>query len=120
LIGAVIGRDDLPSIAYEERLAALLAAGVGLWDTVASAIRPGSLDTAIREPEHAQLAELVCSLPLLRAVAFNGGTSAKIGRKLLTDAQAQLINLPSSSPAYAAMSFSAKRERWLQLREFLR
>ena len=40
----------------DDRLAALLPAGIGLWDTVASAQRKGSLDAAIREAEHAPLA----------------------------------------------------------------
>jgi hypoxanthine-DNA glycosylase len=116
----VIGREDLPSLDYDDRLAALLAAGVGLWDTVASARRTGSLDAAIREAEHAPLAGLIAILPALRAVAFNGGTSARIGRRLLTGAVLRLLDLPSSSPAYAAMPFAEKRRRWLQLQEFLR
>jgi double-stranded uracil-DNA glycosylase len=120
LTGAVIGRDDLPALDYEERLAALLAAGIGLWDTVASAKRAGSLDAAIREAEHAPLSELVARLPGLRAVAFNGATSARIGRRLLADAPARLVDLPSSSPAHAAMPFAEKRRRWLVLEEFLR
>ena len=120
LTGAVIDREDLPALAYQDRLSTLLAAGIGLWDTVASAVRSGSLDAAIREAEHAPLADLVASLPALRAVAFNGGTAARIGRKLLADAPVSLVDLPSSSPAYAAMSLSAKRERWLALQEFLR
>ena len=55
LAGAVIGREDLGQLAYEERLAALQDAHVGLWDTIASAHRPGSLDAAIREAEPAAL-----------------------------------------------------------------
>jgi hypoxanthine-DNA glycosylase len=116
----VIGRDDLPTLDYDARLAALLAAGVGLWDTIASAVRAGSLDAAIREAEHAPLAELLAMLPRLRAVAFNGGASARIGRRLLAHTPVQLIALPSSSPAYAAMPLAEKRERWLQLQQFLR
>ena len=120
LAGAVIGCEDLPALEYEQRRATLSAAGIGLWDTIASAVRAGSLDAAIREAEHAPLAELVATLPALRAVAFNGGTSARIGRRLLARAPVQLVDLPSSSPAYAAMPYAQKRELWLQLREFLR
>lgn len=120
LAGAVIGHQDLPALDYEPRLLALLAAGVGLWDTIATAVRAGSLDTAIRKVEPAPLARLVTMLPALRAVAFNGGTSARIGRKLLAEAPVRLIDLPSSSPAHAAMSFVAKRERWIELQDFLR
>lgn len=119
LTGAVIGREDLPALDYEARLAALLAAGVGLWDTVASALRSGSLDAAIREAEHAPLIELAAALPRLRAVGFNGKTSARIGRAQLAGTDLALLDLPSSSPAHAAMSFAAKRDRWLELQEFL-
>ena len=102
LIGGVIGR-DLAALPYEDRLAALKAAGVGLWDVVASAERPGSLDAAIRRPEAADLRGLVAGLPVLRAVAFNGGTAARLGRAVLMDPPAgvALIDLPSSSPAHA-------------------
>lgn len=120
LTGAVIRHEDLAALDYDARLVSLLAAGVGLWDTVASAMRRGSLDAAIRDAEHAPLADLIACLPALRAVAFNGGTSARIGRRLLADASLALVDLPSSSPAYAAMTFAAKRERWLGLRQFLR
>ena len=119
LAGAVICRDELPRLDYEARLASLLAAGVGLWDTVASARREGSLDAAIRDAEHAPLADLVATLPRLRAVAFNGGTAARIGRRALAGTALALVDLPSSSPAYAAMPFAAKRERWLDLQRFL-
>lgn len=110
---------DLASLAYEARLELLLAAGIGLWDTVASATREGSLDAAIREAEHAPLAELVATLPRLRAVGFNGKTSAKIGRGQLAGLPLELVDLPSSSPAHASLSFAAKRARWLQLKQFL-
>ncbi len=119
LAGAVIGREDLPSLDYDARLAVLLAAGVGLWDTIASARREGSLDAAIRDAQHAELAELAASLPRLRAVGFNGATSARIGRKLLADSALAFVDLPSSSPAYAAVPFARKRAQWLELQRFL-
>lgn len=119
LAGAVIGHEALATLDYDARRNLLMSAGIGLWDTITSAIRKGSLDAAIREAEHAPLADLVATLPQLRAVAFNGGTSARIGRKLLADAPVQLVDLPSSSPAHAAMSLAGKRERWLILREYL-
>ena len=39
LVGAVIEREDLPALGYEGRLAVLREAGIGLWDTIASALR---------------------------------------------------------------------------------
>lgn len=119
LIGAVIDRDLVP-LDYEARLAALLDAGIGLWDTVAAATRKGSLDSDIRLHEASDLAALAATLPRLKAVAFNGGTSARIGRRQLAEAPGlALIDLPSSSPAYASLPFERKREAWLALRAYL-
>ena len=118
LIGAAIGR-ELHELDYEARLKALREAGVGLWDTVASALRMGSLDAALREVESAGLADLVATLPELRAVGFNGATSARLGRRALGETALALIDLPSSSPAYAAMPFAAKAQSWGRLHEFL-
>jgi hypoxanthine-DNA glycosylase len=119
LIGAAIGR-ELEPLDYEARLAALLDAGVGLWDTVASAERPGSLDADIRLHAASDLAGLAASLPELRAIAFNGATAARIGRRELGAAPAPaLIDLPSSSPAYASLSYQRKRAAWCALSAYL-
>ncbi|MEO0062737.1 MAG: hypothetical protein RLZZ08_1297 [Pseudomonadota bacterium] len=104
---------------YDARLAALIAAKIGLWDVIASATRPGSLDAAIRDAEHNPLAQLVASLPELRAVAFNGAASAKIGMKALAGCGAALVPLPSSSPANASIPLAIKQEKWARLAEFL-
>jgi hypoxanthine-DNA glycosylase len=121
LIGAVAGR-DLAALPYPARLAALIEARIGLWDVIATAERPGSLDAAIRAAEHADLPRLVAGLPELRAVGFNGRTAAKVGRRLLgaRPGGPALIDLPSSSPAYASMPLAEKRARWARLADFLR
>ena len=118
LIGAVIGR-DLVGLEYPKRLEALMEAGVGLWDTVAAATRRGSLDADIRLHAASDIAQLASSLPDLRAIAFNGGASARIGRRQLgADPGLALIDLPSSSPAYT-LAFEAKCQSWMKLRRFL-
>lgn len=119
LAGAVIGRDDLPELAYEARLETLLASGIGLWDTIASAEREGSLDAAIRNARAAALPDLIATLPALRAVAFNGAKSAQIGRRQLGGTPLTLVDLPSSSPANAAIAWPEKLRRWLELQQFL-
>ncbi|MCT2559523.1 DNA-deoxyinosine glycosylase [Tsuneonella sp. YG55] len=118
LVGGAIGR-DLSALEYEARLAALQKARIALWDTVASARRAGSLDSAIREAEHAPLADLVATLPALRAVAFNGRKASAIGRPQLAQSNLALVDLPSSSPAFAAMPLADKERLWAGLADFL-
>lgn len=103
---------------YEARLSTLLAHGVGLWDVIAQAVRPGSLDAAIRDPETNDLLALIDSLPALRAVAFNGGAAAKLGARLVGD-RLPTIALPSSSPAHAARNFEDKARIWSGLNVWL-
>lgn len=105
----------LAPLDYEARLAALLAHGVGLWDVIAEAERPGSLDAAIRNPAANDLLALVETLPALRVVAFNGGKAAKLGGKLIGE-RIQTIALPSSSPAHAARTFEQKAQAWAALK----
>ena len=119
LIGGVVDR-DLVALPYEDRLAALKAAGVGLWDVIASAERAGSLDAAIRSPEAADLRGLIAGLPELRAVAFNGATAARNGRRALAGIDGlTLIDLPSSSPAHAR-PIAEKAAAWAVLKPVLR
>ena len=118
LMSAVVER-DLAVLDYPDRLRALLDAHVGLWDVVESASRSGSLDARIRNHQANRLAGLAGSLPRLAAVAFNGSTAARIGRKQLLDRpDLALIALPSSSPALT-MPLAEKQKRWLELRLWL-
>ena len=118
LAGAVIDR-DLRALPYPERLVTLNDAGIGLWDSIATARRQGSLDSAVRDVSGNDLAGLVEQLPELRAIGFNGATSAKIGRGQLPGCALALIDLPSSSAANASQNLEFKRARWLQLRAYL-
>lgn len=118
LAGAVIGA-DLAALDYQARIDALIHARVGLWDTVASAHRKGSLDSAIRAEQHNPLPGLAAALPDLRAIAFNGRKSAMIGIPMLSGCNVELVTLPSSSPAHAGMSVAEKEQLWLTLRKFL-
>jgi hypoxanthine-DNA glycosylase len=119
LLGAVIGA-DLRAMTYDGRLATLLAHGIGLWDVIAEAGRTGSLDAAIVGAKHNQLLELAETLPNLRAIAFNGGTAARHGRKQLHAAAERfcLVDLPSSSPAHT-VGFESKLQMWRKLSPFV-
>jgi hypoxanthine-DNA glycosylase len=116
LVGTVIG-EELQRFDYPERLERLKANRIGLWDVVAHAQRRGSLDQAIREPGHNPLADYFAGFRDLRAVAFNGGTAAAAGRKLLARLPVTLIDLPSSSPANTR-PFDEKAAAWAGLARY--
>lgn len=111
-------RIALVPLPYEERLSALLGARIGLWDTVGSATRRGSLDGNIRDHCANDLAALAADLPALLAVGFNGGKSASLGMPRLAGSGLALLPLPSSSPAFT-LAFEAKLAEWMKLKAFL-
>ena len=120
LLGQAIG-EDLQPLGYEDRLQHLAERNVGLWDVIASANRRGSLDQAIRKAEHNQIEHLLHDFADLRAIAFNGTTSSRIGRKLIIQPppHVTLIDLPSSSAANTK-PFAEKAIAWAALGQFLR
>lgn len=118
LVGEAIDR-PLAAMDYDERLAALRDAKVGLWDVIRTAERRSSSDSEIRGVEAQDLAALVATLPDLRMIAFNGGKAAAIGRRQLPGLEGvEVVDLPSSSAANTG-GYAAKLERWLRLRAAL-
>jgi len=118
LLGAIVNR-PLADIPYDDKLAALRDARIGLWDVIRSAERQTSSDSLIREAQAHDLAALIAVLPNLRMIAFNGGKAATIGRKQLPQpGEIAVVDLPSSSAAHT-IGFAAKLDRWLVLRDAL-
>ncbi|BBU27062.1 DNA-deoxyinosine glycosylase [Burkholderia sp. THE68] len=110
LVGAAIG-EDLHELAYDHRLARLVAHGIGLWDVLAACEREGSLDTAIRNASPNDFAAFHTRFPKLRKVCFNGKTSGRFAPVLSAAGYATLV-LPSSSAANAILSFDQKLRIW--------
>jgi hypoxanthine-DNA glycosylase len=120
LVGDTIGK-NLVAMDYPGRLNTLLEHHIGLWDVVLEAQRTGSLDSSIRHHASNDLNVLIAALPNLLAIAFNGGTAEKIGMRALgeTANRYRIVRLPSSSPAYAAVSYDEKLSVWQTLRQWL-
>lgn len=104
---------------YVQRLAALNHAGISLWDVLSDCRRPGSLDSAIdRQTEVPNnMAAWFEQMPNLRVVGLNGGAAwQKYQRYMvkpgLHPAHVELVKLPSTSPAYAAMPEQRKAQLW--------
>ncbi|MGE4430476.1 MAG: DNA-deoxyinosine glycosylase [Sphingobium sp.] len=133
LVGGLIGI-DLPALPYEARLDHVKAHGLALWDVVAQAVRPGSLDQHLRSVQSNDLEEFIATLPRLRAIAFNGATASRIGRRQLASrgesgpgesgsgdsgrGRITLIDLPSTSPANT-MALARKAEAWSRLKDYI-
>ena len=103
---------------YQDRCAQLVAHGVALWDVLASAARPGSLDANIRLSTASPngIAAFVKQHAEIRRVVFNGKKAEQLFyRHIDTDglnSSIELRGLPSTSPAHAALSFPEKLAVW--------
>ncbi|WP_326941760.1 DNA-deoxyinosine glycosylase [Actimicrobium sp. GrIS 1.19] len=110
LLAAVL-EQALTTLPYAQRLQVLLDHRIGLWDVIDGCQRNGSLDSAIRNARPNDFALLRQQCPQLHRVCFNGKTSAKFAARFHA-AGFDTITLPSSSPAYAQLSFAQKLVHW--------
>ena len=110
IVGEVIGQ-PLREMAYADRIAAVQAAGIAIWDVFASCSREGSLDSAIRDAVKNDLDGLKKSALAIRRICFNGRMAATRIRELEA-AGFEVVVLPSTSPANAGMRYEEKLARW--------
>jgi hypoxanthine-DNA glycosylase len=107
-------------LSYADRTRRLTAHAVALWDVIASAHRPGSLDSRIDRSTMIlnDLGGFLAEHATIRLVCFNGRTAEHLYTRFVLpglDVCAQNIErrvLPSTSPAYAALSYADKLARW--------
>ena len=124
IMGGIAGAG--PDLAYPERLRRLNEAGIGLWDVLAAAVRPGSLDARIdlRTARCNDFRSLLAAYPSIRCIGFNGRTAARLFRQNTAAMEAvskhaiELADLPSTSPAHAAMRVDEKCRRWSEVVAF--
>ncbi|WP_072395766.1 DNA-deoxyinosine glycosylase [Hyphomicrobium sp. CS1GBMeth3] len=101
--------------AYEERTRILQAHGIAVWDVLQSCVRPGSLDSNIRDEVPNDFASFFAAHPRLTHIGLNGGKAAASFRKHATRHCPDgviVTTLPSTSPAHAARSFAEKCALW--------
>lgn len=105
---------------YEQGQRILQREGIAVWDVLRSCRRPGSLDAAI-EKTSMEMNDFIAFFELfkhIRYVFFNGGTAERLYKQHVWQglpAEYREFNyqkLPSTSPAYAAMSYESKLARW--------
>ena len=105
---------------YAAKLAFAKTHRVALWDVCASGEREASADATIRGEHPNAIDALLDAHPLIGAVAFNGSGARRLyDRHFRRRPTIAYLALPSTSPAYAALDFAAKFERWSALRPVL-
>ena len=116
IMGALVGAD--PALPYHARTAALKAAGIALWDVLASCERKGSLDTDIRSDSIVanDFASFFTSHRKITEVLFNGAMAETCFLRhvapLIDGTSIRFLRMPSTSPANASLSRSRKLEQW--------
>ena len=107
------------NLSYPQRLERLKDSGIALWDVVAQAQRPGSLDSAIvkRGAQFNDIPALIEQCPRLETIIFNGAAAADLFRRAQKQWSISLeaierCQLPSTSPALASLSTREKCDRW--------
>ena len=105
----------------EDKKQACDSLGIYLWDVLQACQRQGSLDSAIQSPEANDFAAVFREYPSIKTVAFNGQAAQKLFKKEVLKKQKlsddliddlTFITLPSTSPAYAAITLEDKRLFW--------
>ena len=117
IAGEILGFD--PATSYARRRAAIETSRVAVWDVLGSCVRPGSLDSSIRD-DSIVVNDFVAFLAKHRRierVCFNGGMAEKTWRRhVLHDLpavrQLDYRLLPSTSPAHAGMGYRDKLRIW--------
>jgi hypoxanthine-DNA glycosylase len=112
---------------YDERMAALKANSVALWDVCASADRAGSLDSAIVAQSVApnDFASFFAAHREIRLICFNGQPAERLYRRAVLPLLAPPAStiprriLPSTSPAHAGMRREEKLRRWREALEMV-
>ncbi|MEM7432423.1 MAG: DNA-deoxyinosine glycosylase [Pseudomonadota bacterium] len=103
---------------YQQRCECLIETGIAVWDVLAASRRPGSMDADI-DPGTAEANDFggfFRRYPSIDRIGFNGQTATKLFDRLVLPQLETLtiarVQLPSTSPAYAAIAFDEKLRRW--------
>lgn len=105
-----------PDAEYEDRKKFLLSKKIALWDSVAGATNPGSLDGTIKNIIPNDFGSFFAEHPRIGHIFFNGSKSEEVFRKYVPSYYDSIphTRLPSSSPIPTRQnrSFMEKLESW--------
>jgi hypoxanthine-DNA glycosylase len=105
-----------PALPYPQRLLALTAAHIALWDVLHTCEREGSLDSDIEQEEANDFAAFFARHPNITRVYFNGAKAEQSFKRFVLGKQKlpplTFQRLPSTSPAHAGMRYEEKLKVW--------
>ncbi len=123
IIGAIFGADAV--LPYARRVKLLTNHRIAVWDVLAAAERPGSLDSSIVHASASanDFAAFFRAHPHIRRVFFNGRKAEQMYRRFVLPGLPSEFSdmeyecLPSTSPAHAGMPFVKKLDSWRRIEE---
>ena len=109
---------------YVKRIALLKHNAIGLWDTIETCEREGSLDAAIRNEKPNDFQTLFEKYPNIQLVLFNGAKAFEvfkkhIGLELLEERAYKKMPSTSPIPGKNIKSFAEKLEDWRIIQSYL-
>jgi len=103
----------LPPADYDERLRFILLNRVGLWDSLKSCEREGSLDKDIRSETPNDFRLLLSGHGKVKRLLFNGHKAGQYFMRYIGKIDGiEYTVLPSTSPANASVDYGTKLKRW--------
>lgn len=97
----------------DEKTAILIKRKIALWDVAQSCVRPGSLDSDIRDVLPNDLPGLFARCPHIEKILFNGAAAQNLYKKHIGAVPDGCVweRMPSTSPAYT-LGYARKLEAW--------
>ncbi|MCJ7802228.1 MAG: DNA-deoxyinosine glycosylase [Candidatus Marinimicrobia bacterium] len=112
--------DNTFSSNYHTKKLLAIEHNIAIWDVCYTAIRKGSLDSAIKDEIPNKIDELIEYNPSINTIAFNGQKAARLYDKYFSKFDnINYITLLSTSPANAKYSFEEKLKDWNQIKKII-
>jgi len=114
-------------LSYDERLLLVQKNKMALWDVMRHCEREGSLDSAIEQSTVVanDFVGFLTDNASIRYLFFNGAQAEASFKRQVTPhlsahgIKLEMVRLPSTSPAHAAMSFEEKLAQWQQVHDVI-
>ena len=111
MIAEILGEAAPETIEQKKQM--LIRHGIALWDVAHSCVRPGSLDSNIRDVLPNDFGMLFARCPKIEKILFNGATAQKLYEQKVGVMPEGCLweKMPSTSPAYT-LKYEKKLEAW--------